>query len=142
MVDIILLLIDEYMSEEILNKLIEHDTKFLEHDRRFDEHDRRFDEHDRRFDEIDRKFVEHDKRFDLIDSQIDFLAKKAIEHDEQFEWLRANMATKADMAKLTKTMDYIVKIYEKHEQEITMMSHGNLRLTERVERLEKFCDIA
>lgn len=47
------------------------------------------------------------------------------------------MATKDDMAKITKTLDYLVKIYEKHDQEMTMMSHGMFRMNERIDVLEK-----
>ena len=116
------------MSEAILNKLVEHDAKFVQINTKLVEHDRRFDA--------------IDKRLDDHEGQLDFLAKKALEHDEKFDSLIANMATKADMAKITKTLDYLVKLGEKHEQEMTMMSHGMLRLTERTERLEKHCGIA
>jgi hypothetical protein len=136
------------MSEEILEKLIEHDVNFVQINQRFDEHDAKFLEHDRRFDEID-------CRFDRVDEQIDLLAQKSIEHDGLFERLintaqkheerldriEANMATKSDIGKIMHTLNYLVKIVEKNSQEITANNHGLFRLTDRVEILEKHCGI-
>ena len=120
-----------HMSQAVLNKLIEHDAKFLEHDKRFDAHDKRFDEHDRRFDEID-------KRFDQIDEQIDFLAKKVIEHDEKFDALiKITQKTENNVLKIMGTLDYLVKLGAKNDQEMTMMSHGMFRMNDRIDVLEK-----
>lgn len=122
------------MSEEILNKLIEHDAKFIEHDKRFDEHDRRFDEIDKRFDIVEKRLDDHE-------GQLDFLAKKSLEHDERFDRIEVNMATKSDIGEIKHTLDYLVKIVEKNSHEITANNHGLFRLTERVEKIEKHCGI-
>jgi len=136
------------MSEEILNKLKEHDARFDTHDANFIAINKRFDQHDA-------KFLEHDQRFDGIDTQIEFLAQKSMEHDLQFEKvfkrfddheqrlirIEQTMATKSDIAMIMQTLDYLVKLGEKHDYEMVMMSHGMFHLTERIEVLEKHCGI-
>ena len=123
--------------DEVMQKLLEHDEKFDEHGKILAEHSKRFDEHDKRFDGIDQRLDGHDKRFDQIDKQIDFLAKKSLEHDEHFERIEANMATKADMQSISGTLDKLVKMYEKKDQENTLLAHGLKGVEDRVEVLEK-----
>jgi DNA repair ATPase RecN len=78
----------------------------------------------KKLEEHDKRFSDHDKRFDQIDGQIDFIAKKVLEHDEQFEWVKENMATRADISKMTNTLDKLVKLAETKDQELTLISHG------------------
>lgn len=98
-----------------MEKLLEHDKKFIDHDRRFDEHDKRFDDHDRRFDQIDER--------------LDLLSLTVLDHSERLDRIETNMATKADIAGLTKTLDQIVYYARKTDQEMIFLS-------ERVRRVE------
>lgn len=132
------------MSEEILNKLKEHDVRFDEHDanfvqinRRFDEHDAKFSEHDRRFDKIDTQIEFLAEKVADHDGKLDFLIQKVTEHDTRFDRIEATMATKDDLRKITDTLDYLVKLSEKHDQEMLMMSHGMFRMNDRIDVLEK-----
>jgi len=79
--------------------------------------------------EHDKKFIEHDKRFDQIDGQIDFIVKKVSEHDERLERIETNMVTKADIGKITDTLDKLVGFAEKTNQAVTLLAHG-LRIAE------------
>lgn len=76
---------------------------------------KKLQEHDKRFDQVD-------KRFDQVDGQIDFIAKKVLDHDDQFQWFKENMATRADMSNISNTLNKIVGLVEKNDQEMTLLS--------------------
>ncbi len=136
------------MSEEIIKKLNEHDQRFNEHDKRFNEHDKRFDEHDKRFDEHDKRFDQIDKRFDQIDKRfdgidhridrldqrVDFIARKVLEHDTRLDRIEENMATKADIDRIMNTLDTLVGIFTKTDQELIFMGERVKRVEEKTEK--------
>lgn len=100
--------------------------------------------------EIMEKLKEHDGRFDAHDEQIELLALKLAEHDGWFERLTAlttdhtarldrieeNMVTKAeyhaDRHRLFQTLDKILLIVEKKDQEVAMLHHGMRRIEKHV----------
>lgn len=96
------------MSEEILKKLQEHDKQF------------------------DRQ----DRRFDNTDQILDFLAKKSLEHDSNIQWLKEHMATKEDIRGISNTLDKLVQLHEKKDQELSMVAHGMKRHEDRIEKTE------
>lgn len=55
--------------------------------------------------------------------QIDFIVKKVLEHDEQLQWLKEHTATKSDIHEITNTLDVIVKLAQKKDQELTFMGN-------------------
>jgi DNA repair ATPase RecN len=111
------------MADEIMQKLQEHSQKFVEHGKRFDEHDKRFDQLDKQVEFIVLKVSEHDKRLDII-------TDKLLEHDDRLDRIEKNMATKSDINKIMDTLDVLVGLHKKTDQEVTFL--GN-----RVERLEE-----
>jgi len=132
-----------YMSEEIMKKLTEHDEHFEKIDEHFEKIDERFekiDEHfekiDERFEKIDERFVRVDERFDRLEKQVDLIAIKVVEHDEQFRSIKENMATKDDIREIAMTLDIIVGLQRKRDQEMSMIVHGMKRHEGRIEKLE------
>jgi chromosome segregation ATPase len=97
------------MTNEVLKKLKDHDKKFAEHDKRFDQ---------------------IDKRFDQIDGQIELIVTKLLDHDNRLERIEENMATKQDLSGISNTLDKLVGLVQKTDQELVFM--GN-----RVNRLEE-----
>lgn len=117
------------MSNEIMEKLLEHDKKFIEHSKILKEHTNILNEHSKKFIEHDKRFDEHDRRFDQIDERLDLLSLTVLDHTERLDRIEANMATKADIGVITKTLDEIVFYVRKQDQEMTFLS-------ERVRRVE------
>jgi hypothetical protein len=63
--------------------------------------------------------------------QIDFIAKKVLEHDEQLQWLRENTATKADLRDISDTLDKLVGLAQKKDQELTFINSRVSRVEEQ-----------
>ena len=122
--------------DKIITKLQEHDKLFKQADKRFDQIDKRFDEHDKRFDEHDKRFDQIDKRFDHLDEQIDFLAKKVLNHDERLERIEDNMATKDDLREMSITLDKLVGLAVKKDQELTLIAHGMRKIEDKMEEYD------
>jgi chromosome segregation ATPase len=83
----------------------------------------------------DMKQVKGDIR--QIDTQIDFLVKKVLEHDERLDRIETNMATKKDIQNISGTLDKLVGLAEKKDQELTIVTHDMRHLEGRVKVLEK-----
>ncbi|HLD20389.1 MAG TPA: hypothetical protein VJB93_04050 [Patescibacteria group bacterium] len=97
------------MSEEIIKKLHEHDQRF----------------------------DEHDKRFDQLDDRVDFIARKVLEHDDRLDRIEENMATKADIDRLMNTLDTLVGLFTKTDQELIFMGERVKRVEEKTEKNTK-----
>lgn len=99
--------------------------------------------HDEQLDFIAKKVTDHEEQLDLIakktfehDEQINRIATKVVERDEQFRSIKETMATKDDIRGITTTLDTIVGLIQKKDQELVMMSHGIQRHEGRIEKLE------
>lgn len=115
-----------FIMDEVIKKLKEHDKLFVAIDKRFEA--------------VDRRFEAIDKRFDQVDKQIDLLARTVADHTDRFDRIEVKLedvATKEDISKVMNTLDKIVGLYEKKDQELTMQAHNVKRLDDRVETLEK-----
>ena len=99
----------DIMSEEIIKKLHEHDQRF----------------------------DEHDKRFDQLDDRVDFIARKVLEHDDRLDRIEENMATKADIDRLMNTLDTLVGLFTKTDQELIFMGERVKRVEEKTEKNTK-----
>jgi len=68
--------------------------------------------------EILQKLKEHDE-------QIDFIARKLVDHDEQFRLIREDMetrmATKDDIRSIVTTLDELLGLAKKKDQELAFM---------------------
>jgi hypothetical protein len=87
-------------------------------------------------DEVIKKLNEHDEKLDKQGKQIDFIAKKVLDHDERFERIEENMATKDDTNKIMTTLDELVGLRKKTEQELTFMGENVKRNTKDIEKIK------
>ncbi len=89
-------------------------------------------EHDNQFDTINKKLEEHD-------SQLDIIARTVAEHTERFDRMEEKldgMATKNDIVQIMNTLDKIVGLNNKNEEEITVLAYNHKNLDHRVALLE------
>ena len=96
---------------------------------KFNEQSEQLRDHGEQLELIARTVSEHTLRFDGIDKRLDLLTKKVLEHDDRLERIEENMATKADIREITNTLDKLVGLALKKDQELTFMG-------ERVKRAE------
>ena len=68
--------------------------------------------------------------------QIDLIAKKVLEHDDQLQSIKEEMATKDDIRGLSDSLDTLVGLAKKRDQEVTMISHGMKRHQHGIQNLE------
>lgn len=61
------------------------------------------------------KLLEHDVRFDKI-------IEKLLNHEDRLQYIEENMATKQDIRGIYDTLDVIVKMLKKHEEESVFMA--------------------
>ncbi|MFA6099618.1 MAG: hypothetical protein WC750_01915 [Patescibacteria group bacterium] len=130
------------MSSEIMEKLLEHDKKFIEHDKKFFEHGEILKEHTNILNEHSKKFIEHDRRFDQIDERLDLLSLTVLDHSERLDRIETNMATKSDIAGLTKTLDQIVYYARKTDQEMIFLSERVRRVEDDVKLIKPLVGLA
>lgn len=81
-------------------------------------------------DQIIKKLQDHDQRFDSMDKRFDLLATTVVDIQEQVNEIKETMATKTDIAKISNTLDVLVGLYKKTDQESTFMG-------ERIKRVEE-----
>lgn len=106
------------------------------------EHDKRFDQVDERLDKVDRRLDKVDGRLDLLDKQVDAIAHTVVDHTERLDRIEEKMATKDDMAKISTALDTLVSLAKKKDQELTMMSHGIMRISDEVEKIKPLVGLA
>lgn len=66
---------------------------------------------------IIKKLVEHDERFDRIDKRLTRHTEKFLEHDEQLEFIKENMATKEEMGEIKISLDKVLEIATRLDEE-------------------------
>ena len=118
-------------------KILEEHTKILEkNDKRFDLIDRKLEQHDKRFDLIDRKLEQHDKRFEDHDEKFNRGFNRSLDHEEYMKWIKEEMATKEDMRQVINTLDGLVGLYKKTDQEQIFMGQRVSRVENDVEKIK------
>ncbi len=115
--------------DRIDQKFEQVDKRFDQVDKRFEQIDKRFEQIDERFDQVDKKFAEHEDRFDLI-------ARTLVEHSGRLEWLEENVVTKKDHQEVINTLDTIVGMMKKRDEETTMAIHALQRHEEEIGGLQ------
>ncbi len=50
-----------------------------------------------------------------------------LDHEERLVRIEDNMATKDDVCHLSNTLDHLVQLAEKKDQELTVIAHGHVR---------------
>lgn len=116
--------------QEVIKKLEEHDKKFEQIDQRFEQVGKRFDQVDSQIDLVAQKVLEHDERLDRITSVV-------VEHTERLDRIERNMATKDDINNITNTLDKLVKLTERKDQELTVVAHDMKNFDNRITAVEQ-----
>ena len=60
-----------------------------------------------------------------------------LDHEDGLGRIENNMATKEDLGEMSDTLDKILKLIQKTDQEVTMISHGMKRHENKIEKIEK-----
>ena len=102
-----------------------------------------------RLDRIEEKVLEHDDKLDLIakkvlehDDRFDRITKKVLEHDDRFDRIEENMATKEDLRSITDTLDEILGLVKKNDQELTFMGERVTRVEEDIATMKPLVGLA
>lgn len=66
--------------------------------------------------------------------QIDFIAKKVLEHDDEFTNIKDDMATKSDIREIMNTLDVLVKLGKKKDEELTFVGNRMNRIEKGIEK--------
>jgi len=117
------------MEKRIITILEEH-TKILE------EHTKILEKNDKRFDLIDRKLEQHDKRFEDHDEKFNRGFNRSLDHEEYMKWIKEEMATKEDMRQVIGTLDSLIGLYKKTDQEQIFMGQRVSRVENDVEKIK------
>jgi len=59
-----------------------------------------------------------------------------LKHDERLDWIEENMVTKKDHQEVMGTLDTLVKLANKKDEELTMITHGMKRHQDSIDKLE------
>ena len=81
-------------------------------------------------DEIMKTLVSHGEQIDLI-------AEKVLDHEEKLERIEENMATKKCLSKISGTLDKILKLVIKMDDEVTMITHGMKRMNNEIDKVKQ-----
>ena len=108
--------------EPILDKLKEHDEQFVVIQDKLKEHDEQFVV-------IGRKLEDVNAHLDRVDEHI-------VLHTERLDRIEENMATKTDIERITTTLDEIVGLARKKDQELVFMSDRVSHIEKDVERMK------
>lgn len=132
-----------------MKKLQEHDQRFDAMSDRFDAISEKFDVLSGRFDSISEKFDATSDRFDSIseelgrhDEQLDCIACAVLNHTERLEYIEKNMATKSDIRIITSTLDVLVGLAQKKDQELTFMGHRVEGIENDIRRIKPLVGLA
>ncbi|PIR75483.1 MAG: hypothetical protein CO030_02360 [Candidatus Magasanikbacteria bacterium CG_4_9_14_0_2_um_filter_42_11] len=86
-----------------------------------------------------------DDQADILQShekQIDNIARFAMENKTDIEWIKENMSTKEDHREVMNTLDTIVKMMTKRDQEMTFMGERVKRVENDVKKLKVVSGVA
>ncbi|MBI2436517.1 MAG: hypothetical protein HYV41_02100 [Candidatus Magasanikbacteria bacterium] len=131
------------MIQKIMDKLKEHDKIFSEHSDILNSHSKMLHEHGEQLDTIAQVVAEHSDRFDHIekrldghDKQFDILIHTVLDHTDRLNHIEQNMATRSDIRDISDTLDVLVNLAKKNDQEITFMGERVGRIESDVKRMK------
>lgn len=62
----------------------------------------------------------------------DMIIEMLLKHDSDIQWIRENMATKTDLERIYTSLDEILLLVKKNDQEITFMNSRITRLEDHL----------
>jgi hypothetical protein len=69
------------------------------------------------------KLLEHDDHFKKVDSSLEKITGMLLDHEDRLKSIEENMATKNDIRGIHDTLDVMVKLLQKRDEEGAMMSY-------------------
>lgn len=93
-------------------------------------------EHDKLFAKIDKRFDNFDKRFEQVDKRFDKLTDHVLSNTRRLDGIEEKMATKDDINKISNTLDDLVGLMKKRDEEMTFMSDRVTRVEGDVEKIK------
>jgi len=115
------------MADEIMKKLKEHDD-------RFDEIKKRLDGHDDQLETIALTVADNKERLDRVEHTTGKVAERLVGMESRLERVEQNMVTKQDHNEMMNTLDEIVKLVRKKDEETTFMSAHVKRVEEKTDK--------
>ena len=76
------------------------------------------------------------KKLEAHDAQLELIARTVVDHTERLDRIEENMATKQDLGKITETLDDLVGLARKKDQELTFISHHLQRVDADVQKIK------
>jgi len=78
----------------------------------------------------------HDDWLKKHDERLEKITYVVIDHTERLGRIEKNMATRHDIDRMTNTLDRIVQLTEKKDQELTIITHDMKNYDNRLENVE------
>ena len=129
---------------QIIKKLEKHDHQLetiasivVDNQKKLEKHDKKFDSMDNRLDTMDNRLDTMDNRLDSMDNRLDTVAITVVNIQEQVNDIKETMATKSDIANISNTLDVLVGLHKKTDQELTFMGARVKRVEEKTEKNTK-----
>ena len=97
---------------------------------------KKLDEQSETLESLVKKVDDHTEILQSHEKQIDSIAKTLLEHSERLDRIEDNMVTKKDHREIMNTLDTIVKMMTKRDQEMTFMGERVKRVENDVKKLK------
>ena len=120
------------MSDEIMQKLSEHD-------KRFDVHDKHFERIEEKLDEHTKILSVHSNTLDQHTDQLETIARTVAENKSRLDDIdhkMDNFVTKQDHQEVMNTLDKLVGLVEKKDQEMVFMGRQVKENSADIERIK------
>ena len=72
----------------------------------------------------------------------DKVIKMLLKHDDDIAYIKENMATKKDLREISTTLDKLVRLAEKKDQELTIMGHHQKLMQNDIDRIKPLVGLA
>lgn len=67
----------------------------------------------------------------------DKVVELLMRYEEDIKYLKENSATKSDVRALSTSLDELLRLTKKKDQELTMITHGMRRMSDEIDRVKK-----
>ena len=76
------------------------------------------------------------KKLGSIDERLDIVARTVVDNQEQIKSIRENMATKTDLSDISGTLDELVGLAKKKDEELIFMEERVRRIEDKVKEFK------
>jgi len=67
----------------------------------------------------------------------DKVVELLMRYEEDIKYLKENSATKSDVRALSTSLDELLRLTKKKDQELTMITHGMRRMSDEIDRVKQ-----